>query len=89
LTDYAEKDIAKYVTFITTIIAPALPALAASILFFVTKPSTRSGLTVLLSFVFSGALALVGVPRRIDSFVATTTFTALLIVFVSNNQTCD
>jgi hypothetical protein len=88
LTDYAEKDIAKYVTVTTTVLAPALPALAVSVLFFVTKPMTRLGLTVLLSFVFSAALAVVGVPRRIDSFVATTTFTALLIVFVSSNQTC-
>jgi hypothetical protein len=43
------------------------------------------GIVVLLSFLFSTALALVGVPRRIDAFLASSTFVAVLLVFVGNN----
>ncbi len=89
LVNYRDSSIAKCVTGVTTILAPILPTMSASALFFIDDQLTRLGVTVLMSFVFSGALALVGMPRRIDAFVATATFTALLIVFVSNNTDCN
>jgi hypothetical protein len=88
LTNYPDGELDKIVTGITILLAPILPAISASALFFIHDSHIRLGVTVLLSFLFSAALALVGLPRRIDSFVATATFTALSIVFLSNNTAC-
>ena len=88
-THYRDSNIDRWVTGITSVLAPVLPTVSMSVLFFTNSPLTRLGVTVLLSFVFSGALVLVGLPRRIDAFVATATFSALLIVFVSNNSACN
>lgn len=89
LVHYSDSSIASSVTGIITILAALLPTASASALFFIRDQPTRLGLTVLLSFTFSSLLALVGSPRRIDAFVATSTFAALLIVFLSNNTGCD
>jgi hypothetical protein len=88
LTNYPDAELDKIVTGITILLAPILPAISASALFFIHDFHIRLGVTVMLSFLFSAALALVGLPRRIDSFVATATFTALSIVFLSNNTAC-
>ncbi|OAL33274.1 hypothetical protein AYO20_07436 [Fonsecaea nubica] len=85
LGQYPRSLIAGVVTAVTTILAPIFVTLSAVVLFFVDSESKRLGLIVGLSFLFSLALACVGVPRRIDSFVATATFTAVLIVFIGNN----
>ncbi|KAH0844386.1 hypothetical protein AYO21_00854 [Fonsecaea monophora] len=85
LGQYPRSLIARIVTGVTTILAPIFVTLSAVVLFFVDSESKRLGLIVGLSFLFSLALACVGVPRRIDSFVATATFTAVLIVFIENN----
>ncbi|KIW86084.1 hypothetical protein Z517_01478 [Fonsecaea pedrosoi CBS 271.37] len=85
LGQYPRSLIARVVTGVTTILAPIFVTLSAVVLFFVDSESKRLGLIVGLSFLFSLALACVGVPRRIDSFVATATFTAVLIVFIENN----
>ncbi|KIW87551.1 uncharacterized protein Z519_11875 [Cladophialophora bantiana CBS 173.52] len=88
LVQYPQRHISRSVTAVTTILAPVLPTVSASALFFIDNELTRLGIIVLLSFLFSIALACVGVPRRIDSFVATATFTAVLIVFIGNNSSC-
>ncbi|KIX08447.1 uncharacterized protein Z518_03103 [Rhinocladiella mackenziei CBS 650.93] len=88
LTYYPERTIANVVTAVSTILAPVLPTMSALGLYFITDPLLRLGVLVIVSFLFSGALALVGVPRKVDSFTATATFTAVLIVFVGNNTDC-
>ncbi|EXJ74700.1 uncharacterized protein A1O5_01394 [Cladophialophora psammophila CBS 110553] len=88
LVQYPQRHISRSVTAVTTIVAPVLPTVSASALFFIDSELTRLGIIVLVSFLFSIALACVGVPRRIDSFVATATFTAVLIVFIGNNSSC-
>lgn len=84
LTYYPDEDIAWVVTILTTILAPVLPTVGAIVLYFIDNQLVRLGVIVLLGFLFSAALALLGMPRRIDSFAATATFIAVLIVFVSN-----
>lgn len=88
LTYYPDEHIAKAVTIFTTILAPLLPTAGAIILYFIDNQIVRLGVIVLLGFLFSAALALLGMPRRIDSFAATATFIAVLIVFVSNGTSC-
>ncbi|OAP63003.1 hypothetical protein AYL99_02230 [Fonsecaea erecta] len=86
---YPRRNIARVVTVITTILAPILPTVSATALFAIDNETTRLGLIVLLSFLFSMALACVGAPRKVESFVATATFTAVLVVFISNNTGCE
>ncbi|OQU94167.1 hypothetical protein CLAIMM_00564 [Cladophialophora immunda] len=88
LVQYPRREIARGVTAVTTFLAGTLPTLSVSALFVIDNERARLGTIVLFSFLFSVALACVGVPRRIDSFVATATFTAVLIVFISNNTGC-
>ncbi|KIY03838.1 uncharacterized protein Z520_00529 [Fonsecaea multimorphosa CBS 102226] len=88
MAQYPRRNIAKAVTLVTAVLAPILPTASASALFVVNNERARLAIIVLLSFLFSFALACVGVPRKIDSFVATATFTAVLIVFISNNTGC-
>jgi len=88
VAQYPRQEIAKAVTVVTTILAPILPTGSAAALFLIEGETMRLGLIVLLSFLFSIALACVGVARKVDSFVATATFTAILIVFISNNTGC-
>jgi len=82
---YPDKNLTPIVSVVMIILASALPSLSAFGLFWVTDPVVRMGIVVLFSFLFSSALALVGVPRRIDAFVASSTYIAVLLVFVGSN----
>lgn len=82
---YPDEYLTPIVSIVTIVLASALPSLSAFGLFWITNPLTRMGIVVLLSFLFSSALALVGVPRRIDAFVASSTYIAVLLVFVGSN----
>ncbi|KAI1611100.1 hypothetical protein EDD36DRAFT_467097 [Exophiala viscosa] len=88
LTYYSNEHIAKVVTILTTILAPVLPTSGAIVLYFIDNQLIRLGVIVILGFFFSAALTLLGTPRRIDSFAATATFIAVLIVFVGNGTGC-
>ncbi|KEF55704.1 uncharacterized protein A1O9_08454, partial [Exophiala aquamarina CBS 119918] len=81
---YPDGTLTPIVGIVTIVLASALPSLSAFGLFWVTDPLIRIGMVVLLSFLFSSALALVGVPRRIDAFVASSTYIAVLLVFVGS-----
>jgi hypothetical protein len=88
LTYYSDAHIGGVVTILTTILAPVLPTVSAMSLYFIDDQLIRLGMIILLSLLFSTAVALVGVPRRVDSFAATAAFTAVLMVFVGNNTGC-
>lgn len=88
LTYYPDSHVGGVVTILTTILAPVLPTVSAMSLYFIESQLIRLGMIILFSLLFSTAVALVGVPRRIDSFAATAAFTAVLMVFVGNNNEC-
>ncbi|KAL6249386.1 hypothetical protein RBB50_003239 [Rhinocladiella similis] len=88
LVHYKDEHIAGLVTVLATILAPILPTAGAFCLYFINDELLRLCMIVLLSFLFSSAIAIVGIPRRIDSFIATASFSAVLIVFVSPNASC-
>jgi len=88
LSRYRDDHIARLVTVVATILAPILPTVGAFCLYFINDDLLRLCIIVLLSFLFSSAVAVVGMPRRIDSFIATATFSAVLIVFVSPSASC-
>ena len=85
MSSYPDKHLTPIVSTVTVVLASTLPSLSAFGLFWITNPLTRMGIVILLSFLFSSALALVGVPRRIDAFVASSTYIAVLLVFVGSN----
>jgi hypothetical protein len=85
LSSYPDEHLTPIVSIVTVVLASTLPSLSAFGLFWITNPLIRMGIVVLLSFLFSSALALVGVPRRIDAFVASSTYIAVLLVFVGSN----
>lgn len=85
LSRYKDEHIARLVTVLATVLAPILPTAGAFCLYFIHDELLRLCMIVLLSFLFSSAVAIVGMPRRIDSFIATASFSAVLIVFVSPN----
>ncbi|KAJ9643742.1 hypothetical protein H2204_001887 [Knufia peltigerae] len=85
LSHYKDEHIAGIVTVSATILAPMLPTAGAFCLYFIHDELLRLCMIVLFSFLFSSAVAVVGMRRRIDSFIATASFSAVLIVFVSPN----
>ncbi|EXJ84310.1 hypothetical protein A1O3_04977 [Capronia epimyces CBS 606.96] len=88
MTHYPDHYSPAVVDGLTMILAPILPATSIFALYFIKDPLVRMGMIVLLSFLFSATLALVGVPRRLDAFAATAAFGAIMVVFVSNNTDC-
>jgi len=87
-SQYSDRRIDSVVTVFITIMAPTLPTIGAISLYFIDSQLVKLGLIIILNFIFSAAITLVGVPRRIDAFAATATFTAVLIVFVGTSPDC-
>lgn len=80
---YSEKSSSSFVLILRTILGPILPMASVLCLFFVKDPVVQMGVVVLSSFIFSTVLAFVTV--KTDTFVATATFTAVIVVFVGSN----
>lgn len=85
LHDYSDTWIVYCVDTLSTVLASLLPALGSLALWFLKGMQTRLLLIVVLTSVFSVVLTCVARARRVDVFVATSAFAAVLVVFVGND----
>ncbi|ETN47150.1 uncharacterized protein HMPREF1541_01341 [Cyphellophora europaea CBS 101466] len=85
LHSYSDTRIARFAETVSSMLASLMPALGTLGLSFVPGERARLGLVVGLTCLFSLALILVTNARRIDMFVATSAFAAVLGVFVGND----
>jgi hypothetical protein len=82
---YSDESSSGFTDILRTILGPVLTTASALCLFFINDSIKQMGIVVLSSFLFSTLLALITVPARAETVVATATFTAVLVVFVGNN----
>lgn len=81
---YSDKRVLLAVTICSTVVASMIPSLSSLALFFIRRQGARVGAIVGFTFLFSMVVVLVAPAKRIETFVATSTFAAVLIVFVAN-----
>lgn len=82
---YTEESTSGFVNILRTVMGPILTTTSALCLFFIDDPVKQMGIVVVSSFLFSILLALITVPAKTETVVATATFTAVLVVFVGQN----
>ena len=83
--EYSDKAITGIATTCSTTLASMLPALATLVLYFITDPLARIGAVIGFTLLFSVTLSLVTEVKRVECFVGTAAFSAVLVVFVSNS----
>ena len=85
LHDYSDTWILYLVDTLSTVLASMLPALGSLVLYLLKGMQKRILVIVLLTSVFSVVLTCLARVRRVDVFVATSAFAAVLVVFVGND----
>ncbi|KEF55706.1 uncharacterized protein A1O9_08456, partial [Exophiala aquamarina CBS 119918] len=85
IRSYSEESTSGLVNILRTIMGPLLTTTSAFCLFFIDDPVKQMGMVVVSSFLFSILLALITVPAKTETVIATATFTAVLVVFVGQN----
>ena len=83
---YSEKTILSVVNVISTMLASLIPALTSLALFFMNSQLSRMGAIIGFSVLFSAVLMLVTNAKRSECFAITSAFSAVLVVFVGNNN---
>ncbi|KAH8593912.1 hypothetical protein B0O99DRAFT_574662 [Bisporella sp. PMI_857] len=83
---YKDTTLQRYTLHITTIIACSLPILAIVVLYYVDSMDARLGLVALFTVVFAACLSIFTHTTRVEIFIATSTFAAVQVVFVSANS---
>ncbi|KIW13081.1 hypothetical protein PV08_08268 [Exophiala spinifera] len=81
---YSDKLVLFTVTICSTVLSSMIPALCSLALYFIRREGARMGAIVGFTFLFSMVIVLVTPAKRIETFVATAAFAAVLIVFVGN-----
>jgi hypothetical protein len=81
---YSDKLVLLTVNVCSTVLSSMIPALCSLALYFIRCEGARMGAIVAFTFLFSIVVALITPAKRIETFVATATFAAVLIVFVGN-----
>ncbi|KAH7420117.1 hypothetical protein BKA64DRAFT_738182 [Cadophora sp. MPI-SDFR-AT-0126] len=83
IASYKEGTLRRCTSHITTITASLLPILAIVVLYCVDSMKGRLGLIALFTFTFTAALSVFTGAKRGEIFIATSTFAAVQVVFVS------
>ncbi|KUJ20684.1 uncharacterized protein LY89DRAFT_579036 [Mollisia scopiformis] len=86
ICSYEDKTLQKYTSNITTIVASSLPILAIVVLNCVVAINARLGLMALFTVVFAACLSFFTNATRGEIFIATSTFAAVEVVFISTNN---
>ncbi|KIX99992.1 uncharacterized protein Z520_04630 [Fonsecaea multimorphosa CBS 102226] len=81
---YSDKVVLQIVNTCSTVLSSMIPSLCSLALYFIQREGARMGAIVGFTFLFSVVIALVTPAKRIETFVATAAFAAVLIVFVGN-----
>jgi len=83
---YSDRRITQGVDACSTVLASMVPALSSLALYFINRQGARIAAMVVFTFFFSLVIMLVTPAKRIETFVATAAFAAVLIVFVGGTE---
>ncbi|EXJ76438.1 uncharacterized protein A1O5_00946 [Cladophialophora psammophila CBS 110553] len=83
---YSGRPILLAVNICSTVLSSMIPALCSLALYFIQREGARMGAIVGFTFLFSVVIALITPAKKIETFVATAAFAAVLIVFVGNGN---
>jgi hypothetical protein len=87
LNEYSESNILLFTSFVSTVIACLLPIVAIAVLSKLHRQPELIGLIALFTFLFAiGLMFLTGGTSRVEIFTATAAFSAVLVVFVQNQN---
>jgi hypothetical protein len=81
---YSDKRVLLALNICSTVLASMVPALSSVALYFIQREGAKMGAIVGFTFFFSVIIVLITPAKRIETFVATAAFAAVLIVFVGN-----
>ncbi|KIW23686.1 uncharacterized protein PV07_11866 [Cladophialophora immunda] len=81
---YSDKLVLLTVNICSTVLSSMIPSLCSLALYFIQRGGARIGAIVGFTFLFSIVTVVVTPAKRIETFVATAAFAAVLIVFVGN-----
>ena len=83
---YSDRIVVAVVDSLSTLLASLLPTLASLALFFMNSQLSRMGAIIGFTFFFSVMLMLITRVKRAECFAITAAFSAVLLVFVGNNN---
>ena len=83
---YSDRVIKAAVNILGTLLAALVPALTSLALFFINSQLSRMGAIIGFTFLFATVLMLITSVKRAECFAITAAFSAVLVVFVGNNN---
>ncbi|KAK0109283.1 hypothetical protein ONS96_003103 [Cadophora gregata f. sp. sojae] len=86
IASYEKDTLHKYTSHITTVVASLLPILSIVVLYCVGSMKARLGLVAFFTFTFAAALSFFTGAKRGEIFIATSTFAAVQVVFISTGN---
>ena len=86
LYDYSDRTITKLSSLVATVLSSVLPIVGVIVLYFVENTLARIGIIAGMTALFSVCLALLTSATKSEIFAATAAFSAVLVVFLGNNN---
>ncbi|EXJ74698.1 uncharacterized protein A1O5_01392 [Cladophialophora psammophila CBS 110553] len=86
IINYPDNYITTTIDTLSTILASALPTIAAFGIYLINNPMTRMAAIVACTLLFSTVLSLLARPKRVECYIASAAFAAVLVVFVGNSN---
>ena len=83
---YSDRVVVAAVNTLGTLLAALIPALTSLALFFINSQLSRMGAIIGFTFLFATVLMLITSVKRAECFAITAAFSAVLVVFVGNNN---
>jgi hypothetical protein len=83
---YSDRAVLYIVNTLSTMLASMLPAVCTLALYFIASPLARLAAIIGFTFLFSAVLSLITNVDRSQCFGITAAFSAVLVVFVGNND---
>jgi lysylphosphatidylglycerol synthetase-like protein (DUF2156 family) len=84
---YSDSHISGIIHTVNTVFASLLPTVPVFVLYYIDSQVARMGAILVMTLIFSTLLTILTNAKRSEVFAAATAFTAVQVVFLSNNNT--
>jgi hypothetical protein len=83
---YSDSHVSRIVHTVNTVFASLLPTVPVFVLYYIDSQVARMGAILVMTLIFSSLLTILTNAKRSEVFAAATAFTAVQVVFLSNNN---
>ena len=83
---YSDSHVSRIIHTVNTVFASLLPTVPVFVLYYIDSQVARMGAILLMTLIFSTLLTILTNAKRSEVFAAATAFTAVQVVFLSNNN---